>query len=306
MKKNKIKFNWIIIFFLAPAFIIYTYFLIVPMFSSLRMSFYTADLFKATEFVGLANFIKLFTTSPYNERLLGAFLNNIKFFIFLCSTQNIIGLILAIFLSRNIKGFGFFRSIFFLPTTMSILVVGFLFQLILNPIWGLFDKILKFIGLEFLIRPWLGDPLTALPLISIIGGWQYVGLSLILFTAAISGIDKEIFEAARVDGASPVGIARYITIPLIKPVIGILLILTYIANFTGFDLIYAMATQLGAPNYSTDVFGTFFYRTTFGRGTGVFNPDVGLGSAIASVMFVLVMIGVILWIMFFRKKSEEA
>ena len=302
---NKIKkVKWIIFFFLAPALVLYTWFLTIPILNSLRLSFYTGNLFKAEKFVGLANYIKLFTQSPFNERFLGAFLNNLKFFIVLCIVQNLIALILAIILTRKFKGSEFFRTIYFIPTTLSVLVVGFLFNLMLNPVWGLLDKILRMIGLGFLVRPWLGDSLTALPAISVIGAWQYIGIPLILFTAGINGINKEIFEAARVDGVSPIGLARHIVLPLLKPVIGIVLILTFIGNFTHFDLIYAIATTCGNPNYTTDIFGTFFYRTTFGRGTVAFNPDIGLGAAIATTMFVIIFIGVIIWLLAFRRKEE--
>ncbi|MCL5772320.1 MAG: sugar ABC transporter permease [Actinobacteria bacterium] len=304
MKKNR-KLKPIIIFFLAPALILYSWFLIVPILNSLRLSFYTGNLFKAEKFVGLANYIKLFTQSPFNERLIGAFVNNIKFFVVLCIVQNLTALILAIILTRKFKGSEFFRTIFFIPTTLSVLVVGFLFNLMLNPTWGFIDKILKAIGLEVLIRPWLGDPVTALPTISLIGSWQYIGIPLILFTAGIKGIDQEIFEAARVDGVSQIGLIRYITLPLLKPIIGVVIILTFIGNFTAFDIVYAVASTMGNPNYTTDIFGTFFYRTTFGRGTASFNPDPGLGAAIATIMFFVVFIGVILWLAIFRRKEEE-
>jgi len=303
MKENK-RLRSIIIIFLAPAFILYTWFLVIPILNSIRLSFYKSELFKAVKFVGLANYIKLFTQPPFNERLLGAFLNNLKFFIILGIVQNVIALILAIILTRKYRGFEFFRTIYFFPTTLSVVIVGFLFNLMLNPTWGLLDKILRAIGLGFLVKPWLGVPLTALPMIAIIGAWQYIGIPLILFTAGINGINKEIFEAARVDGVSPIGLTKHIILPLLKPVIGIVLILTFIGNFTQFDFIYAMATTLGNPNYSTDVFGTFFYRTTFGRGGGAFNPDIGLGAAIATIMFLIIIIVVFIWLLAFKRKEE--
>lgn len=302
--KNTKRIKWIIFLFLAPALVIYTWFLAIPIFNSLRLSFYTGDLYKAEKFVGLANYIKLFTIYPYNERLLGALINNFKFFIILCIVQNGIALILALILTRRFRGSEFFRTIYFIPTTMSVLVVGFLFNLMLNPVWGIFDKMLRVIGLGFLVRPWLGDPVTALPAISIIGAWQYIGLPLILFTAGINGINKEVLEAARVDGVSNLGLAKHIILPLLKPVIGIVLILTFIGNFTQFDLVYAMATTAGNPSYQTDIFGTFFYRTSFGRDLASFNPDIFLGATIANVIFAIILAVVIIWMIIFRKREE--
>ncbi len=301
--KNK-NFRWIIFLYLAPALFIYILFLVFPILNSLRLSFYTGNLFEATDFVGLENYIKLFTKNPWNERLLNAFVNNVKFFVILSLFQNVTALLLSVILVSKLKGMNFFRTIFFLPTTLSVLVVGFLFSMILNPIWGIFDKILEAIGAGFLIRPWLGDPVTALPIIAIVTAWQFLGIPLVLFTAGIQGISTEIFEAARVDGVNAIDLFRFITFPLLKPVIGIVMVLTYIGNFTAFDQIYAMATTSGNPNYATDIFGTFFYRITFGRGSVSFNPDIGLGAAIATIMFLVILIGVLMWLKVFNRKEQ--
>lgn len=302
---NTKKFRWIILVFIAPALILYTWFLAIPLINSMRMSFYTGQLYKLDEFVGFDNYIKLFTQSPFNERLLGAFLNNIEFFLIMTIVQNGIALILALILTRKFKGAGFFRTIYFIPATLSVIVVGFLFKLLLNPIWGLFDKILEFLQLDFLIRPWLGDKITALPTICLVNSWQNIGIPLILFTAGLSGINREIIEASKVDGASPLGTVRFIELPMLKPVIGVVIILTFIANFSAFDIVYAMASTLAVPGYSTDIFGTFFYRTTFGRGGGDFTPDIGLGAAVATIMFLIILVGVIFGLTVFKRKEEN-
>ena len=303
MTKRIRKVKWIIIFFTAPALILYTGFLAIPIINSIRLSFYTGTLFHVTEFVGLANYIKLFTVSPFKDRLFGAFLNNIIFFTILCFTQVVVSLILAIILTRKFKGSEFFRTFFFIPSLFSVLAVGFLFNLMLNPAWGIFDKILKIIGLGFLIRPWLGDSQTALPVMALVSSWQYLGIHMILFTSGIKGIDKEIFEAAKTDGVTPVGLARYIILPLLKPLIGIIIALVFISSFVMFDIVYAMSTTMGNPDYSTDLFASFFYRTLFGSSLMHFNPDMGLGAAIATIMFLIVITGVISWLTFFRKRK---
>ncbi len=298
------KIRWIIYLFLAPAFILYSWFLVFPIFNSIKFSFYTGNLFKAEKFVGLANYIKIFTVQPFNERLLNAFFNNLKFFLMFGILQIGVALILAIMLTRKIKGSEIFRTIYFIPSTMSVLTVGFLFSLLLNPVWGVFDNILRTVGLDSLIRPWLGDTSTALPTIAIIAAWQYLGTPLILFTAGISGINTEVIEAAKVDGVSPIGLVKFIIMPLIKPVIGIVLLLTFVANFTRFGLIYAMEGTSGNPSYATDIFGTFFYRTTFGEGAVVFTPDPGLGAAISTIMFIIIFIAVMFWLIGFKGKEK--
>ena len=266
------------------------------------MSFYSGNLFSPKKFVGFENYIKLFTQYPFNERLLGAFINNVKYFSIVCILLISTSLILALILTKKFRGSEFFRIIYFIPTTISVLITGFLFNLMLNPVWGLLDKILRVLNLEILIRPWLGDPKTIIPVIAIVTVWQYIGIPLVLFTAGISGINKEIFEAARIDGVSEIGLVKNIIMPLLKPVTGIVFILTFITIFTQFDVVYAIATSFGNPNYSADVFSTFFYRTIYGSHGSISDP--GLGTAIATIMFIVVLVGVTIWLLIFRRSEE--
>ena len=296
--------RWIIFIFLTPALILYSYFLVFPILNSIKLSFYTGTLLSADKFVGFDNYIKLFTQEPFNLRLFGAFWHNIEFFLIILIFQNITALVFAFILVRKFKGSELFRTIYFIPATISVLVVGFLFKLILSPVWGIFDNILRGIGLDFLVRPWLGDPKTALPTIALITSWQYIGIPLILFTAGIKGINEEMIESAKIDGASQLGIAKYIILPLLKPVIGIVIILTFISNFTAFEQIYAMAGSNANPFYSTDIFGSFFYRTTFGQRITA-NADMGLGAAITSIMFLIILTGVIIWLIASRRKETS-
>ena len=301
--KTRKKKRFFIFFFLLPAIIIYTCFMALPLFNSMVMSFFTGKGLIPNHFCGLQNYIKLFTKMPYKERFFNAFWNNVKYFLMLLVIQNLIGLFISLLVTIKFPGNTFFRRITFLPTTLSVLVAGFLFCLILNPIWGFLNKFLIEIGLESWARPWLGDPATALPSISFVTAWQYIGIPILFFTAAIDGIDNEIFEAAKIDGAGFWSSAKYITLPLIIPAIKIITILTFVGNFTQMAIVYAMAGTYGAPGYSTDIFGTLFYRSTFAtidRG----GWGIGMGSTIASVMFIIIAI-VILFFMFFFKSIES-
>jgi len=295
MFKKVKKVRYYIFLFLLPALFIYTIFMILPLFNSMRMSFYTGKGIVPDQFCGFQNYVKLFTQFPFRERLSNAFLNNIKFFLMVSIFQNVTGFFLAILLTRNVKGVKFFRTVYFLPTALSVIVVGFLFRLILNPVWGIFDKILRAIGLDFLIRPWLGDPVTALPVLAIVTAWHMIGIPIIFFTAGIDGISEEIIEASRIDGVNIWGEIRHMIFPLVKPIIGIVFILTFVGNFSEFEIVYSMETAYGNPAYATDIFGSFFYRTTFGTVMNVVS-DVGLGAAIATIMFILILIGVIIFL----------
>ena len=216
--------------------------------------------------------------------------------------QNVIGFFIAVLVTRRFTGSTFFRRISFLPTTLSVLVAGFLFTLILNPIWGIFDKFLEAIGLGFLIRPWLGTPSIALWVIAIVTSWQYLGTSIIFYTAGIDAIDSEILEAAKIDGAGPLAEIRYIIFPSILPIVGIVTILIFIGDFTQFDIVYAMTSPYANPRYGTDLFGSLFYRAAFfptGRG----GWGMGMGTTVATVIFFIVTIGVLFLLFAFRMKG---
>ena len=292
MKRSKIAF----LFFITPAFLIYTIFMFAPLILSLRYSVYSWTGYGHTKtFVGFANFIRLFTESPFNERFFNALTNNVKFFVITMVIQNVLALFIALLLEKELKGSKFFRTIFFAPTTISVVIVGFLWTLMYNPMWGIINKGLSVIGLEGITRAWLGDPSTALPAIAIANAWQYIGIPMMLFIAGMQSISKDVYEASTIDGCSPWQDLYYITLPLLKPVIFIVTILTFVGNFSAFEIVYAMQGSLAGPNYATDILGTFFYRTAFGSYGGV-APDMGLGAAIATCMFLLIGVVVGAWL----------
>lgn len=302
VKSYKKKIRYFIPLFLAAGIILYTAFLVVPIFNSMILSFYSGSGMTPSEFTGFGNYIKLFTQFPFKDRFFGAFGNTTKFFLMVTLVQNVLGFVIAIMVSRKFAGSKIFRRISFLPTTLSVLAVGFLFSLILNPIWGFFDKILEAMGLEFLIKPWLGIPLTALPILAIVVSWQFMGESVLFYTAGIDAIDSEILEAAKIDGAGLLAEVRYIIFPSIRPIIGIVTILIFVGDFTQFDIVYAMSTSMGNPSYSTDLFGSLFYRTAFSsleRG----GWGMGMGAAVATIIFLIVSVGVLFWLFVFRMKG---
>ncbi|MGI5977479.1 MAG: carbohydrate ABC transporter permease [Candidatus Limivicinus sp.] len=247
------------------------------------------------KFIGLKNFTTLFTVSPYRERFFGALKNNVMMFLMIMVLQNGLGLLLAVLLTRGLKGSVFFRTVFFSPVTISVVIVGFIWTLIYNPTWGVINAVLKALGLGEHAMAWLGDESTALLCVTIAGAWQSIGLSTMMFVAAIQGIPDDIVEAGRIDGCGEWQLFRHITFPMILPTIGMVSVLTLIGNFANsFDIIYAMQGALAGPNFSTDVLSTFFYRTAFGA-YGSFVPDQGMGSAIAVMMFIIVLICVCIW-----------
>ncbi|HHW47093.1 MAG TPA: sugar ABC transporter permease [Clostridiaceae bacterium] len=298
MKRSKSIFA----IFVLPAFILYTLFMLYPLISSLGLSFFSWTGYGAKTYVGLNNFIKLFTRPEHFVRFIGAIKNNVLFFIYTILFQNIVGLILAAFINLNIKGAKFFRSVYFIPTTLSIVVVGFLWKLIYNPIWGPLNVGLRAIGLDSMAMAWLGNESTALICISIANAWQYVGIPVILFLAGMQGIPDELYESSELDGATGIKQFWKITFPLIAPVIFIITTIVFVSNFSAFEIIYAMTGTLGAPNYSTDILGTLFYRICFGQRLGT-PPDMGMGAVIASCMFIIIVVGVLIWFKIYGERE---
>jgi len=295
---------WIL--FILPALLVYLAFMAAPLFDSMRLSFYTGKGYTPTEYVGFQNYIDLFTNPIWRERFLGALKNTVIFFTIHMLVQNSLGLFFANLLSAEFKGRNFFRTIIFAPATLSVLVTGFLWTLILNPHWGAINQTLKAIGLDTWAKPWLGDKNLALPIISLTSVWQWVGMPTVLFLAGLLGISDEILEAARVDGASNWHIFWKIKFPLLKPVIGVVAILTFVDNFNAFDVIYAMAGAKGDPGYSADLLATFFYRTGIAGEHPIGIPNMGMGATIATITFVILMTGVLLWLYSSRNNEDVA
>jgi raffinose/stachyose/melibiose transport system permease protein len=304
MSRRK-PFPWHIIVFLAPAVLIYTVFMIYPLLDSLRFSLFapSPDTPNKNIFVGFQNYLTLFTNPNWAPRLWGAIKNNFIFFAMHMLLQNPIGLFLAALLSTRIRGAAIYRTLIFTPTVLSVVLIGFIWQLILSPLWGIAKNFLNFFGAVELFQPWLGLEQTALITLSLISVWQYVGIPMLLFLAAMIGIPDELIEAAKVDGATAWSVFWRIKFPLILPTVGIVAVLTFVGNFNAFDLIYSTQKALAGPNFSTDILGTFFYRTFFGFQLQPGNPT--MGATIAGVMLLIILLGVVLYLFGYQRRLQR-
>ncbi len=301
-RQNRKSFPVYILVFLAPAVIIYTIFMVFPLLDSLRLSFFSITEQNREIFVGIQNYITLLTDSNYAPRFWGALKNNLVFFTIHMVVQNSIALLLAALLASGIKGSSLYRTVLFMPTVLSVVIIGFIWQLILNPLWGVAESILQAVSLEALFKPWLGLPGTALITVSLISVWQFVGIPMILFFAALIGIPEELMEAARVDGSSGWQTFWRIKFPLILPTVGIVAILTFVGNFNAFDLIYTMKGANAGPDFSTDIMGTLFYRTFFGQQLQLGNPT--MGATVATMMFLIILSGVLIYIFLWQRRIQ--
>lgn len=292
MQRSRVR--WHILVFLAPAVLVYTTIMIFPLFNTLHLALYSR-VDQSRVFVGLQNFTTLFGDPIWSDQFWNALGNNMWFFFIHMIVQNPIGIALAALLSHpKLRFAALYRSAIFVPTILSFVIVGFAWKLILSPIWGIAPSMLDAIGLKSLFAPWLGKEEYALTTLALISVWQFVGIPMMLIYAALLSIPEEILEAGEIDGITGMAAFWKLKLPLILPSIGIISILTFVGNFNAFDLIYASQGALAGPNYSTDILGTFFYRTFFGFQLQLGDPH--MGAAVASAMFAIILVGVCIYL----------
>jgi raffinose/stachyose/melibiose transport system permease protein len=159
------------------------------------------------------------------------------------------------------------------------------------------------VGLGRYFAPFLGQEGSALITISLISVWQFVGIPMMLIYAALLNIPDDLVDAATVDGAGPFSIFWFIKLPLILPTLGVVSILTFVANFNAFDLIYAVKGALAGPNFSTDILGTFFYRTFFGYQLQVGSPT--MGATVATAMLIIILLGVLVYLFGVQRRLQR-
>ncbi|AEV28171.1 permease component of ABC-type sugar transporter [Sphaerochaeta pleomorpha str. Grapes] len=288
--KKQSSLHWFL--YLIPALLFYCIFMAFPLLDSLRLSLYTGTSGQARTFIGFANFRKLFLDATISERYWGAFANTWYFFCIHLIFQNCLGILFAVILTnQTMKGRQVYQTILFIPTTFAVLVTGYLWKLMLNPVWS--GDFLEKIGLPFLKQPWLGNSSTALTCVAFVSCWQWMGIPTMMFVAALRNISEDCLEAAQIEGANASQVFWRIKLPLIKPVVGMIAVLTFVNNFNAFDVVFAMENVNGAPGYSTDLIGTLFYRYGIAGQHPIGIPDPGLGAAIATITFFVLLLGVV-------------
>ena len=300
---SKPPFRWHIAVFLAPAILVYTAIMILPLFGTMQLSLFRVEN-QQSFFVGLDNFRTLLGDERWSASFWNALGNNMWFFVIHMVVQNPIGILLAAILSHpKLRFAAFYRSAIFIPTILSFVIVGFVWKLILSPLWGVAPNMLDLVGLKSLFAPWLGQKEYALTTLGLISVWQFIGIPMMLIYAALLSIPDEIIEAAECDGITGASQFWKIKLPLILPSIGIISILTFVGNFNAFDLIYSAQGALAGPNYSTDILGTFMFRTFFGFQLQV--GDKNMGATIASLMFFIILIGVCVYLFGIQRRLRR-
>jgi ABC-type sugar transport system permease subunit len=230
--------------------------------------------------VGFGNFKTLFADPLFWQALR----NNLLFVAILVTFNLTLGLITAAVLARTVRGRLIYQLIFFLPVVQASIVTALVWQWIYNPD-GFVNSALSGVGFGELARGWLGDPATALPALVLATGWAGFGLSVVIFLAGLQGIDQSLYDAGRIDGASSRQLFFNITIPQLRPVITVVLMLEMIGGFQAFDIIWA--TTKGGPFGSTEVLATFMFKQGFRY------SEFGYGAAISAVFMVIILLAAV-------------
>lgn len=262
IRLNKVLSNKkAVVFFIFPALFLFITIIIVPIVMSVGYSFQEWDGIGEKIFAGFDNYRELFLTN--SDGFWRAVKNSLIFAAGSVFIQLPISLILALVLARGVKGERFYVSVYFIPVLISTVVIGQLWMKIYNPQYGLLNTLLVSLGLEKWTGNWLGDTKTVIFAVIIPVLWQYIGYHMLLMYASIRSISGEIFEAARIDGASAFQTAVRITIPLMKPIIKVCVTFAVVGSLKNFDLVYVMTG--GGPAGASQLPSTLMVETIFSR-----------------------------------------
>jgi raffinose/stachyose/melibiose transport system permease protein len=292
-KKSDDRLRFLPWLFIAPALTIYSVVVVYPMIYSSWLSLFRWDGVSPTKvFVGFENYGILLTQ---NDVFWIALKNNAIWLVAALFLPTSIGLGLAVLLNSKFRGSNIFRSVFYFPSVLSLAVVGLIWTWIYHPDLGLLNQALRASGLQAFTRNWLSDPNIALYPVIIAATWNAVGLPMLLFLAGLQTIPEELHEAAKVEGAGPIRRFLYVTFPLLRETTLIVLAITAINALKAYDIIYAMTN--GGPANRTQLLSTWMYFLTYNYN------QVGLGTAIAVILFLLTLIFAIPYIRFMTRKT---
>ena len=288
------------ILMITPMTIGFLLFSVYPIIWVLRWSFFKYNGYSEPVFVGLGNFIRVFSRDP-------AYWNSLKNTFLIAGMKMIfeipLALVLAVLLNNKIKGSSFFRVVFFLPSVFSIAVVGLIFSILFGAYNGIVNAILKNIGLITQNISWFSDKGHAMFVIILVSLWTTFGLNMIYFLMGLQNISKSLYECASIDGANEVQQFFYITMPLVAPILQLVLMLSVLGTMKMTDLILVLTN--GAPGGSTEVVMTYIFKYFFSYGeSAAMEVQFGYASSMAVVTAVIMGIVTLIYLKVSKKMQE--
>jgi len=284
-----------LLIFLAPALVVYAGFTIYPVLRTFYNSLHIIKPHGVVEYVGIANFVELLRVDPVFWKAV----HNTAVFAVVGTTIDVFGgLLLALCLFSGAPFAKLLRVVWFTPVLMSYVVVGIIWVWIYDYDWGVANVVLRSIGLGAFEQSWLGDPSTALGSVMATHIWKWLGFNMIIFLAALYALPSEVLGAAELDNCGWFAKLIYIIMPMLRPTIVNLTVLSFIGKMMIFDLIWIMTG--GGPLWSTETVSTYVYKRAFDWNTF----DLGYPSAIAVLWFIIIMIFVIVMTRLFRQRDK--
>ena len=278
--------------FLAPALIIYFIIIVFPTFYSVILSFFDWNGISEKKFIGIKNYVNLFTNDAVFRIALK---NNIIWIVLTVCITVVLALLLALVLNNRFKGRIVYRSIFYFPYMLSWIIVGIIWKWMYNPNFGMINTFLDALGLDSLKGAYLSNPKIALYCVFIAALWQGLGQPMLYFLAGLQSMSSDVLEAARIDGAGKFNLFIRVIVPMLKETFVIVLATQIIASMKVYDIVYVM-TDSGPAN-ATQTLATYMYNQTFSYNS------LGAGSAVATVMMAIMMVIIVPYVIYSTKED---
>ncbi|MCI9490223.1 sugar ABC transporter permease [Lachnospiraceae bacterium 48-42] len=286
------KRNRVMNLFYIPALILFSIFVIYPLCKGIALSFTNWNGYSQTyKMVGLSNYTRMLT----DKNVIRAFINTLIYGGMSTLLQNVLGLALALFLNQKFKGRAVTRTLVYLPVMIAPLIMGYVMYFFFSFNNGALNDLLAVFGKEAV--DWLSDGKTAVAILTIVNSLQFVGISMVIYLAGLQGIADMYYEAADIDGATPLKKFRYVMLPLLQPAVTSSVTINLIGGLKLFDIIMALTS--GGPGYDSHSLSTLVHRTYFA------SENAGYASAIGIITFLLIAVFSNLIVQYLKKKEVE-
>jgi len=289
MREKKIGLHT---FMAIPAFALFSVFFLYPLMKGIGMSLTDWDGISKANFIGINNFLDFFK----DDRAMSDIKTTLLFALGSAPLLNIVGLIYALLMNSKIKGKGIARMIIYLPAVISPLIMGYIWYLLLQPGRGFVFHVLDNMGKGAWFGNWFGSYTTTMLVLILVNVWQYAGMTMVIYLAGLQAIPEELYEAAKMDGASAAKGFRFITLPLLIPSIRINVVTNIIGSLSVFDIVMSLTS--GGPGYSTETLSIYIMRMCYGSKTGY-------STAVALIMFLIILIPVLISMRLTRTKTMD-
>ncbi|MET8355340.1 sugar ABC transporter permease [Micromonospora sp. NPDC005171] len=290
-RRRSARLSPLLVAFVLVPFVVESVWVFWPAIQGFWFSLTRWDGMTPPTFVGTDNYVELAGDATFR----GALLNTVIWLVLFGGLSVLGGFGMALVLQKERRGVGFYRAALFTPVVFSLVVTALVWRVFYQPD-GIADTLLRAVGLEQLIRPWLADPQTALYAVILPALWRQIGYVMVLFLAGLKAIDPALHEAARMDGANSWQRLRHVTIPQLKGVNAVVLSVIVIDSLRSFDIVWSLTK--GGPYHSSELLSTYMYSTAFQ------SLRLGYASAIAVVIFVLALAVILGYLV--RAFREEA